>query len=126
MIITLKKNAPQLEVDRLIQGFERIGLQVHMIYGDNYNVFGLVGDTTQLDERDIMASEWVENVQRVQAPYKLANRTFHPADTIVDVGGIPVGGHEKIVMIAGPCSVEGKEPLIEIAEEVKEAGAGML
>jgi len=126
MIITVKKNAPQEEVDKLINGFEKRGLEVHVISGDNFNVFGLVGDTTQIDERDVMANEWVENVQRVQAPYKLANRMFHPEDTIVDVGGIRIGGNEKIAMIAGPCSVEGREPLLEIAQEVKEAGAGLL
>ena len=86
MIITLKKDAPKEEVDALIQRFNEMNLQVHMIYGDSFNVFGLVGDTTHIDERDILANQWVENVQRVQAPYKLVNRMFHPQDTIVDVG----------------------------------------
>ena len=126
MIITLKKNAPQQAIDELIDGFEQKGLKVNFIQGVNYNVFGLVGDTTRLDERGIQANEWVDNVQRVQAPYKLANRMFHPEDTIVDVAGIKVGGNEKIAMIAGPCSVEGEDIVCEIASEVKEAGAVML
>lgn len=126
MIITLKKNAPQAEIDRLIELFEEQGLRVNVIQGINFNVFGLVGDTTRLDERVIQANEWVDNVQRVQAPYKLANRMFHPEDTIVDVGGIPVGGKERIAMIAGPCAVEGEDIICEIAQEVKEAGATML
>ena len=80
MIITLKKNTPQPEIDRLIQNFEKQGVQVNMISGANYNVFGLVGDTAKLDERRIMANEWVEDVTRIAAPYKLANRMFHLGD----------------------------------------------
>ncbi len=126
MIITLKKDAPQKAIDELIDGFEQKGLKVSFIQGVNYNVFGLVGDTTRLDDRSIQANEWVDNVQRVQAPYKLANRMFHPEDTVVDVGGIKVGGTGKIAMIAGPCSVEGEDIVCEIAQEVKDAGAVML
>ena len=126
MIITLKKDTPQNIIDEMIFGFEQQGLKVSFIQGVNYNVFGLVGDTTRLDERIIQANEWVSNVQRVQAPYKLANRMFHPEDTIVDVNGIKVGGNEKIAIIAGPCSVEGEDIALEIAKQVKEAGAVML
>ena len=126
MIITLKKRTPQSEVDRLIESFERQGLRVHFSEGENFNVIGLVGDATRLSERDILANEWVANVQRVGAPYKLANRMFHPEDTIVDVAGIRIGGHEKIAMIAGPCAVEGLDEIVEAAKEVKEAGAGLL
>ena len=109
MIITLKKNTPNQEVDHLIQQFESQNLKVSLITGENYNVFGLVGDTAQLDERRILANEWVENVQRIAAPYKMANRMFHHEDSIIDVGGIKVGGQEPIVIIGGPCSVEGRE-----------------
>ena len=126
MIITLKKDTPQNIIDEMIFGFEQQGLKVSFIQGVNYNVFGLVGDTTRLDERIIQANEWVSNVQRVQAPYKLANRMFHPEDTIVDVDGIKIGGNEKIAIISGPCSVEGEDIVLEIAKQVKEAGAVML
>lgn len=126
MIITLKKNAPQSEVDKLYNDFEEKGVQVNVIHGDTFNVFGLVGDTSKLSDRDILANEWVENVQRVSAPYKLSNRMFHPEDTIVDVGGIKVGGNEKIVVIGGPCSVESEEQICRIGEEVKECGADMI
>ena len=74
-IITLKKNTPQPEIDRLIQNFEKQGVQVNMISGANYNVFGLVGDTAKLDERRIMANEWVEDVTRIAAPYKPVSYT---------------------------------------------------
>ena len=122
MIITLKKNAPKHDIDKLINTFEKMKLQVTMIQGDNYNVFGLVGDTSIVDEKSVLANPIVYNVQRVAQPYKLANRMFHPEDTIVDVNGIKIGG-KKITMIAGPCSVEGEDQICRIAKEVKEAGA---
>lgn len=125
MIITLKKVAPKQEVEKLINKFETMDLHVTLIQGDNYNVFGLVGDTSKVDEKTVLANPIVYNVQRVAQPYKLANRMFHPEDTIIDVNGIKIGGN-KIVMIAGPCSVEGKEQICRIAKEVKEAGADML
>lgn len=125
MIITLKKDAPKQEVDKLLKKFENMDLQVTLIQGANYNVFGLVGDTSKVDEKSVLANPIVFNVQRVAEPYKLANRMFHPEDTIVDVNGIKVGGN-KIVMIAGPCSVEGENQICRIAQQVKDAGACML
>lgn len=126
MIITLKKEAPQKEIDKLIQGFENKGLQVTLIHGDNYNVFGLVGDTAGLDEKTIRANPFVEEVTRIAAPYKKANRLFHPQDSVIDVAGIKVGGTEKLVVIGGPCSVEGQSQIKEIAQAVKDAGGDML
>ena len=126
MIITLKKQAPQQEIDKLIEKFEKKGLQVNFIQGTDYNVFGLVGDTSSVDETVIKVHPFIENVTRIAAPYKKANRLFHPQDTIVDVNGIKVGGNEKIVVIGGPCSVEGDDQLMTIAKEVKAAGASML
>ena len=125
MIITLKKEAPKQEVDKLLKKFENMDLQVTLIQGANYNVFGLVGDTSKVDEKSVLANPIVFNVQRVAEPYKLANRMFHPEDTVVDVNGIKVGG-KKIVMIAGPCSVEGENQICRIAQQVKDAGACML
>jgi 3-deoxy-7-phosphoheptulonate synthase len=125
MIITLKKTAPKEEVDKLVNSLEKKGLKITEIIGENYDVFGLVGDTSSVDERSILANPIVYNVQRVAQPYKLANRMFHPEDTIVDVNGIKIGG-KKIVMIAGPCAVEGEEPICRIAGKVLEAGADML
>ena len=125
MIITLKKEAPKQEVDKLLKKFENMDLQVTLIQGANYNVFGLVGDTSKVDEKSVLANPIVFNVQRVAEPYKLANRMFHPEDTVVDINGIKVGGN-KIVMIAGPCSVEGENQICRIAQQVKDAGACML
>ena len=125
MIITVKKEAKKQDIDLLIQKLELQGVQVHLILGENYNVFGLVGDTSKLDEKNLLANPIITDIQRVSQPYKLANRMFHPEDTIVNVNGIEIGG-KKIVMIAGPCSVEGQDQISRIEKEVKEAGADML
>lgn len=126
MIISTKRGTPQAELERIIREFEAQGLSVTMIRGTDYNVFGLVGDTTVLDERRIRANPYVENVQRVSEPYKKANRLFHEADSIIDVAGVKVGGREKIAIIGGPCSVESKEQIVSVAQKVKAAGASML
>ena len=109
-----------------MESIEAKGVKVTMIQGTNYNVFGLVGDTTVIDDRMITANPYVDNVKRIAAPYKKANRLFHPLDSVIDVDGIKVGGKEKIVVIGGPCSVEGEESVMRIAKAVKEAGGCML
>ena len=126
MIITMKKDAPEQEIKNLMESIEAKGVKVTMIQGTNYNVFGLVGDTTVIDDRLITANPYVDNVKRIAAPYKKANRLFHPLDSVIDVDGIKVGGKEKIVVIGGPCSVEGEESVMRIAKAVKEAGGCML
>ena len=126
MIISMKKGAPEQEVGKLIHSFEDMGLSVTMISGDNYNVFGLVGDTTLVDEAQIAVNPYVDAITRVSAPYKKVNRLFHPEDSVIDCGGVKIGGQEKIAVIAGPCSVEGLDPLLEDARAVKAAGATML
>ena len=126
MIITCKKGAPQAEIDKIVHDFEQRGLEVNLITGKDYNVFGIVGYTTNIDDKQMMSNPWIENVQRVSAPYKKVNRLFHPQDTVVDVAGIKVGGKEKIVVIGGPCSVEGLEQICDLAHDVKEAGGCML
>src|SRR5699024_4033785 len=99
---------------------------VTTIIGTNYNVFGVVGDTTIVDEKLIGANQYVDSITRIAAPYKKVNRLFHPEDSVIDVSGVKVGGQEKIVVIGGPCSVEGEEQILEIAKGVKDAGATML
>lgn len=126
MIITMKKDAPEQEIKNLMESIEAKGVKVTMIQGTNYNVFGLVGDTTVIDDRMITANPYVDSVKRIAAPYKKANRLFHPLDSVIDVDGIKVGGKEKIVVMGGPCSVEGEESVMRIAKAVKEAGGCML
>ena len=113
MIISTKKGTPQVELDRIVDNFEKQGLSVTLIRGTDYNVFGLVGDTTKIAEKDVLANPWVENVTRVSAPYKRANRLFHPEDTVVDVNGVKIGGKSPIAVMAGPCSVEGEAHTIK-------------
>ena len=126
MIITLEKNTPKNEVERIIKSYEDRGFQVNNSQGSNYHILGLIGDTTSLDEKIIKANPWIEDVTRIAAPYKKANRLFHPEDTIVEAAGIKIGGNEKIVIIGGPCSVEGEDQICRIAQEVKDAGGTML
>ena len=125
MIITIHKDAPKLDVEKLMNRFTDRNIQVTEIIGEEFNVFGLVGDTSQIDIKTIQANPIVYNVQRVAQPYKLANRMFHPEDTIVDIKGVKIGG-KKIVMMAGPCSIENEGQICRIADEVVKAGADMI
>ena len=113
------------ELEKIVDKFEKQGLDVTLITGKDYNVFGLVGDTTKIDERDVLANPWIDNVTRVSAPYKRANRLFHPADSIIDCGGVKIGRGEKIAVMAGPCSIEGEEQALRIANGVKAGGASL-
>lgn len=126
MIISTKKGTPQEELQKIISGFEAQGLEVTLIRGTDYNVFGLVGDTTKINDKVVAANPWVESVTRVSAPYKKANRLFHAADTVVDVAGVKIGGKENVVVIGGPCSVECEQQAVDIAKAVKAAGGRML
>ena len=126
MIISTKKGTPKDELEKIVDKFEKQGLDVTLITGKDYNVFGLVGDTTKIDERDVLANPWIDNVTRVSAPYKRANRLFHPADSVIDCGGVKIGGKEKIAVMAGPCSIESEEQITYCAQRVKAAGASLL
>jgi 3-deoxy-7-phosphoheptulonate synthase len=102
-----------------------MSVDVHTSVGSMHTILGLVGDTTSIDINLLKALEIVEDVKRVQEPYKNANRKFHPDDTIIDIGGVKIGGGHRAI-IAGPCSVESEEQLCTIAKAVKAAGANML
>ena len=125
MIAILRKSASDDAVNHLVSWIEKKGLQTNVSYGENEIVIGLVGDTTKIDPFLLESMDIVERVQRVSEPFKKANRKFHPADTVVDCGhGVKIGGG-NFQVIAGPCSVEGKN-LLAIARRVKKAGATML
>lgn len=126
MIITMKKDATKQDIENVMKTLKDRGLKIHESIGENYNVFGVVGDTSQIDPKRIEANPHVESVVRVSSPYKKASRMFHPEDTVVDINGIKIGGREKLVVIGGPCSVEGKDMICRLAQEVKDAGAVML
>lgn len=125
MIIILKKHAEEGKVEALKQEMVDQGLAIHESEGENTRLLGLIGDTSVVDLRHIMANDIVENVKRIQEPYKKANRKFHPEDSIVRIGNVQIGGGHFAV-IGGPCSIESKEQMIEVAEKVKEAGAQLL
>lgn len=125
MIVVLKQNSDKERVDRLMQHFVDMGLRINYSEGENTTILGLMGDTTKLDEGDIMAYDVVERVQRVTEPFKAVNRKFHPADTVISVAGRKIGAGYFNVM-AGPCSVESEVQIVEVAESVKKAGASFL
>lgn len=125
MIIILKENVSKTDCDALIGMLDNKGVKVSGINGVNHNILGLVGDTSKLDIDMIKAQPAVERVQRVQEPYKACNRQFHPEDTVINADGRKIGG-KHIQIIAGPCSVENEDQIIETAEAVKKSGATML
>ena len=125
MIITLKNKADKQQVQELTNWLTNQGLTVSPTQGENYLILGLIGDTSSLDARVIESLEIVDKVTRIQEPFKKANRKFHPDDTIVDVGGVKIGGGHFAIM-AGPCSVESEEQVVGIAKAVKASGANIL
>lgn len=125
MVVILKNNARNEEITQLVEWLHGFGVQTNLVKGEQINVIGLIGDTSKIDIQSIQAKAIVDNVKRVQEPYKNANRRFHPDDTVVEVMGRKIGGG-KLNVIAGPCSVETEEQIISTAIAVKEAGATML
>ncbi len=125
MIVIIKQNARQEQVDKLKDFLGKMGLKIHFSQGENSTIMGLVGDTTRVDPDLIASLDAVEDVRRIQEPYKNANRKFHPADTVVDCGGVKIGGG-MFQIIAGPCSVENEEQIITVAKAVKAGGATLL
>ena len=108
MIIVLKNNSQEKQVEELLNWLDQFHVSTNLVEGVHSNVIGLIGDTTQIDIEAVQAKECVENVQRVQEPYKNANRKFHPDNTVIDVAGRKIGGG-KLQVIAGPCSVETEQ-----------------
>ena len=125
MIIVFKPKTSEEDVKKVASTVESKGLTTHIVVGEDVTICGIIGDTTIVDPKQIEVSPVVERVMHVSEPYKLANRAFHPDDSIIDVSGVKVGG-DHLALIAGPCSVESKEQVIAIAKEAKAAGANML
>ncbi|MFA6930467.1 MAG: 3-deoxy-7-phosphoheptulonate synthase [Lentisphaeria bacterium] len=125
MIVLLKKDPDVRQLQNLMDWLKSMSLEIHVSKGANYTVLGLVGDTSAVDIDLIQALDIVENVKRIQEPFKSSNRKFHPEDTVIDINGIKLGGgHFQI--IAGPCSVESEAQVFEVAKCVKAAGASIL
>lgn len=126
MIIVMKNGTTKEHVDKLSAWLETFNVQAKPIFGADTIVIGLVGDTASVDKDALLRDSQVENVIKVQEPFKLANRKFHPDDTVVPIGDhVQVGGN-KIVVMAGPCSVESHDQIVDIARHVKAEGATVL
>lgn len=125
MIAIVKGSASEEQLGHFVKWIENRGLKTDVSRGEDETIVGIIGDTTQIDPFLLESMDIIERVQRVTEPFKKANRKFHPEDTVIDCGyGVKVGGGNFQVM-AGPCSVEGKN-LIEIARAVKASGAAIL
>ena len=125
MIIIVKKDYEEKQLDNLISWVKKQGVDVDISRGDHSTVLGLIGDTSRIDVDLVRSLDIVESIKRIQEPFKLANRKFHPDDTVVDISGVKIGG-DNFTVIAGPCSVESEKQIIGIAESVKASGAQML
>lgn len=125
MIIVLKPHTTDENVARVENLIKKRGLDTHIVRGQEMTIIGCIGDTTSIDPKLFEVDPSVDKVMHVQEPYKLASRAFHPEDSIIDVSGVKVGG-EHLAFIAGPCSVESYEQVLEVAKAVKASGANML
>ena len=125
MIAVLKHGTTPEQREHLVQWLKRMNLDVHVSEGQEITVLGLIGDTSRVDMDLLKSLEIVDTVKRVSEPFKQANRKFHPKDTIIEVGNARIGGG-YFAVIAGPCSVESEEQIIEVATAVKASGAHIL
>mgnify|MGYP000012534783 CR=1 FL=1 len=125
MIIVLKPHTSEENIHRVENLVKKHGLDTHLVQGTGMTIIGCIGDTTLIDPRQFEIDTCVDKVMHVQEPYKLANRAFHPEDSIIDVSGVKIGG-EHLGLIAGPCSVESYEQVLEIAQKAKTSGANLL
>ena len=125
MVTVLKPGVTEEQIENLCNWFSTRGLDVHISRGHYQTIIGLIGDTKKIDTELLESLEIVEAVKIISEPFKNANRKFHPDDTIIDINGVKIGGG-NFALIAGPCSVESEEQIIEVAEKVKAAGADIL
>lgn len=125
MIIVMKKEATKHQIKRVVEKIKASGLKPHVSKGEILTIIGIIGDERKVPESQLMAMGGVEKIMPVMSPYKLVSREFHPENTLISVGSVKIGGRDIVVM-AGPCSVETEEQIIETARAVKKAGAKIL
>lgn len=125
MVIVMKPGTPEQEWKKIKENLEGRGYQINEIVGSGQTILGVIGDTSALDMNMLKVNECVDKVMRVQEPFKRANRSFHPEDSVIDVSGVKIGGR-KLAVIAGPCSVENDKQIVGVAKSVKLAGATLL
>ncbi len=125
MILVMKSGCPQDQIDEVLRRIEELGYRAHPIFGVERTVIGCVGREDKSPLQSLENMPGVESAIPILKPYKLAGREFHPQSSLLDVAGVPVGGRQ-LTLIAGPCSVESREQILEVSEAVKEAGAQFL
>ena len=125
MIAVIKPGVTEEQLNNLVDWFKSQGLRVHVSEGEFRTVLGLIGDTTKVDIDLLSGLDIIESVTRISEPFKNANRKFHPDDSVIDVGGVKIGGG-NFAFIAGPCSVESESQIVDIAKAVKASGASLL
>ncbi|MEM7034308.1 MAG: 3-deoxy-7-phosphoheptulonate synthase [Chloroflexota bacterium] len=125
MIVIMKVGSSQEDIDAVQARVEAQGLRTDVVYGEERTIIGLIGDKSVIEEDNIMRMSGVDRVMPVSRPFKMASREFHPEDTVIDVNGHKIGG-DQITVMAGPCSVESHEQFLEIAGQVREAGAHLI
>ncbi len=125
MVVILKQNPDSSQLQNLINWLEGMNVQIHETHGANQTILGLIGDTSRIDIDLVQALDIVDDVKRIQEPYKNANRKFHHDDAVINIGSVPLGGG-NFQIIAGPCSIETPEQICSVAESVKQSGATIL
>ena len=125
MIVVMNPRATQANIDQVTAKIEQAGLRTHLSQGEDRFIIGVIGDKKLIAGLEMNMMDGVEKTVRITEKYKLVSRDFHPANSIVDVAGFPVGG-EQLAIMAGPCSVESYEQVYDVAVKVKEAGAQFL
>src|SRR5437588_4284761 len=126
MIVAMQETATDEQIEQVVEHLIRMGFSVHRTTGERQTVLAAVGARVDFDTRNLEVLSGVEHVHRISAPYKLAGRSFRPHGTIIEFGnGVQIGG-DQVVVMAGPCSVESREQLFTVAEQVSKAGARVL
>ncbi len=125
MIVVLKEGATKAQIKAVESKIVEMGFKTHPIHGDVKTVIGAIGDKRNVNKNFILSLDGVEEIVPIMLPYKLASRELYKNPTVIDVGGIKIGGNEIVVM-AGPCAIEGESEFIEVAKKVKESGAKIL
>ena len=126
MVVILKPKTTEEDVEKIISYIKDMGLDVMVNKGVDCTVLGLLGDTSRIDPDTLMLNVHVDRVMRIAEPFKKASKKFHPEPTVVNVGDAEIGKEGKFVVIAGPCSVETEEQILDVANSVKESGAKLL
>ena len=126
MVVCLNPKTTQEDVDKIVSYIKDMGLDVQITKGMHSTILVLIGDTSRVDPNTLMMNIHVDKVMRVAEPFKKASRTFQPNNTVVKVGNAEIGNENKFTVIAGPCSVENHDQILEVAEEVKNSGAALL